>query len=143
MFRAMAGSALDRVIVPRTANLISVGCPGRLALAAVIAARSDPGPALPSLVTVSVRAWAGEGFRWRAGRVAAMAAVAVAGAGAVALAVAPPAITPDAARPAATKTAPAARTGTRGTKWPLRTIVPRRDRIWVTILNTIIPLPRR
>ena len=51
-----AGSGLDRVIVPRTANLISVGRPGRLRLALVIAARSDPGPALASLVTVKVRA---------------------------------------------------------------------------------------
>ena len=56
VFRATAGSALDRVIVPRTANLISVGRPGRLALAVLIAARSDPGPALLSLVTVRVRA---------------------------------------------------------------------------------------
>ena len=47
---------LDSVIVPRTANLISVRRPGRLVLAVVIADRSDPGPALPSLVTVRVRA---------------------------------------------------------------------------------------
>ena len=44
-FARYAGSALDSVIVPRTANLISVGRPGRLVLAEVIAARSDPGPA--------------------------------------------------------------------------------------------------
>ena len=56
VFRATAGSALDRVIVPRTANLISVGRPGRLVLAVMIADRSDPGPALLSLVTVRVRA---------------------------------------------------------------------------------------
>ena len=56
VFRATAGSALDSVIVPRTANLISTGRPGRLVLAELIAARRDPGPALPSLVTVRVRA---------------------------------------------------------------------------------------
>ena len=144
VFRATAGSALDRVIVPRTANLISVRRPGRLALAVLIAARSDPGPALPSLVTVRVRAETGGGLGWWAGCVAAAAG-------------APPAIIPDAATHAAIRAAPGARTGTgtgtqarpgtgtrgtrriRGTKWPLRTIVPRR----VTILNTIIPLPRR
>ena len=42
--------------MPLTANLISVGRPGRLVLAVSIAARSDPGPALASLVTVRVRA---------------------------------------------------------------------------------------
>jgi hypothetical protein len=56
VFRETGGSALDRVIVPRTANLISTGRPGRLVIAEVIAARSDPGPALPSLVTMMVRA---------------------------------------------------------------------------------------
>ena len=49
-----AGSGLDRVIVPRTANLMSAGRPGRLRLALVIAARSEPGPASLSLVTVRV-----------------------------------------------------------------------------------------
>ena len=49
----IAGSGLDSVIVPRTANLISVRRPGRLRLALVIAARSEPGPALARLVTVS------------------------------------------------------------------------------------------
>jgi len=56
---------------------------------------------------------------------------------------APPAITPDAATHAATRAAPAALVPARtpGTKWFLRTIVPRRERTRVTILNTIIPLP--
>src|ERR1700734_2894637 len=52
--RDIAGSGLDRVIVPRTANLISVERPGRLRLAPVIAARREPGPASARLVTVTV-----------------------------------------------------------------------------------------
>jgi hypothetical protein len=56
IFLVTVGSGLDSVIVPRTANLISVGRPGRLRLARVIAARSEPGPALARLVTVMVRA---------------------------------------------------------------------------------------
>jgi hypothetical protein len=54
--REMAGSGLDRVIVPRTANLMSVARPVRARLAVLIAARSDPGPELLSLVTVTMRA---------------------------------------------------------------------------------------
>jgi hypothetical protein len=44
IFLVTAGSGLDSVIVPRTANLISVGRPGRLRLALVIAARVRPVP---------------------------------------------------------------------------------------------------
>jgi hypothetical protein len=55
-YRDIPGRSPDSVIVPRTANLMSVERPGRLVLAVVIAARSDPGPALLSLVTVRIRA---------------------------------------------------------------------------------------
>jgi hypothetical protein len=55
-FADTAGSGRDSVMVPRTANLISVARPGRLRLALVIAARREPGPALDRLVTVMVRA---------------------------------------------------------------------------------------
>ena len=123
--RDTRGSGLDRVIMPRTVNLISAGRPGRLVFTVAIAARSDPGPASLSRLTVRVRAYAGGGFEWP-GRVAALAAAAL------------PHISPDAATPEATRAAPAARPGTRGTAWPLRTIAPRRERTWVTILNTIL-----
>jgi hypothetical protein len=36
--RDISGRSLDRMMVPRTANLMSVGRPGRLVLAEVIAA---------------------------------------------------------------------------------------------------------
>ena len=54
--RDTGGSGLDRVIMPRTVNLISAGRPGRLVFTEVIAARSDPGPASLSRLTVRVRA---------------------------------------------------------------------------------------
>ena len=56
MFADTGGSEVDSVMTPPTANLISVGRPGRLRLALVIAARREPGPALASVVTLMVRA---------------------------------------------------------------------------------------
>jgi hypothetical protein len=109
MFADTAGSGLDSVIVPRTANLISVGRPGRLRLARVIAARSDPGPALAKLVTVTVCAWRGGAPGWEAGRVGAAGEAGRLGAAAAA----PSHITPDMQTPAATSTAAVARAGIR------------------------------
>ena len=56
MLADTAGSGLDSVMVPRTANLTSVARPGRLRLAVVIAVRREPGPASRRVVTVMVRA---------------------------------------------------------------------------------------
>ena len=120
-------------MVPRTANLMSVGGrPGRLVLAEVIAARSDPGPASLSRRTVRVRAYAGGGFEWWPGR-APMAPAPVA----TAADTAPPYISPEAAdtgRDQGNARGPGRARSPyqpRGTKWPFRAIVPRRERAGV------------
>jgi len=57
-FRAIAGSGLARVMVPFTAKLMRVESPAE-ALAELMAARREPGPALPRPVTTNVRVYAG------------------------------------------------------------------------------------
>jgi hypothetical protein len=57
-FRTIAGSGLDRVMVPFTQNLIRVEFPAGAALAELMAARREPAPVSLRLVTVIVREYA-------------------------------------------------------------------------------------
>jgi hypothetical protein len=65
-FRMIAGSGLDRVIVPFIQNLMRVEFPAGAALAELMAARREPAPVSLRLVTMIVceyaKVWLGEAW---------------------------------------------------------------------------------